>query len=471
MTRKTTRTNRGRASAKAHRKAMATRVATATVARRYDAAKIDRLTADWIFGPLSANEEIRGGLKVVRDRARELERNDPTARQYLAMCERNIVGRGFQLRVIKDESGIAQKFMAWMDSADITRAMGGPDLQRLIVRSVARDGEVLVRYMRGPGYADGLALHVLEADYLDHDAQGTSPTVVMGVQIDDATGRPVAYKMFSRHPGDTGAGMAARSEMMPASDLLHAYRRERPGQVRAVSWMASVMGSIRMLHGYQEAELVAARVASCKMGFYKIPPGEDFSADGEDASGAPLTDAAPGVFERMPTGWEFQQFSPDHPTTQYGTFVKDIKRDIAGGLNVAYNNLANDLEGVSYSSIRSGTIEEREGWITLQDWFAACVMRPIYREWLKMASAAGTITAEEATLYSAADKWTGRRWPWVDPQNDIAAKKQEIELGLTAPSELAAEMAKDYAAVQHQISMDDEARKSAGLPPINEKKA
>ena len=70
--------------------------------RAYSAAKIDRLTADWIMSPLSANEEIRGGLDVIRKRARELERDVDWVRRYLSMLEANIVGRGFALRVDGD---------------------------------------------------------------------------------------------------------------------------------------------------------------------------------------------------------------------------------------------------------------------------------------------------------------------------------------------------------------------------------
>lgn len=439
-------------------------------ARRYDAARIDRLTADWVFGPLSGNEEIRGGIETVRNRARELERNDNLARKYLSMVEANIVGRGFQLRV-KYGDAIRDKFSAWSDQADARGTLSFADIQRLVARTCARDGDLFVRFLRGSQYKNGFALQVLEGDYVDHqrnEALANGNRVIMGIEVDQL-GREVAAYFRDRHPGDgVLSGACGRIERIPATDYIHVFRQERPGQTRAVSWMASAMQSIRMLHAYQEAELVAARIGSCKMGFYKIPPGESYSGDGTDGDHqqAPVTDAAPGVFEQMPTGWEFQSFTPEHPTAQYGIFVKDIKRDIAGGLNVAYNNLANDLEGVSFSSIRSGTIEEREQWIVAQDWFSRVFLRPVFREWLRMASLNGEILPSQADSFYGLDSWAGRRWPWVDPQSDITAKRMEIELGLTSASEIAAEMAKDYAATQEQISKDNEARTQNSLAPI-----
>jgi capsid protein len=170
----------------------------------------------------------------------------------------------------------------------------------------------------------------------------------------------------------------------------------------------------------------------------------------------------------MPTGWEFQSFDPQHPTTAFGGFVKECKRDIAGGLNVAYNNFANDLEGVSYSSIRSGTVEEREQWKVKQDQFARIFPHAVWVAWLNARTLdKDPVPSDVADEYSNRDVWTGRRWPWVDPQSDIAARKEEIALGLTAPSIIADEMSSDYAEVQDRLKSDNDMRAANGLQPIS----
>lgn len=450
----------------------------ASASRAYSAASVDRLTSDWVFGPLSANEEVRQGLEIVRQRARELERNSPLARKFLYMVEANIVGRGFKLSVepSSDEVGqnLTRDFRAWSQFADVNGRLTFADMQRLIIRTVARDGECFVRIHRGKQYVNGIALQVLESDFVNHDkneilADGTS--VVMGVYV-DAKGTKIAYDVAKRHPGENNYATVSygASDKVLARDMLHVCLTDRPGQIRAVSWMASIMPRLKMLEGYMEAEIVAARIASCKQGFYKIPPGEGFQSDGTDgATGAPITDASPGVFEVMPTGWEFQQFDPQHPTTAFGSFVKECKRDIAGGLNVAYNNFANDLEGVSYSSIRSGTIEEREQWKVKQDQFAQMFLHFVWAAWLDAKTIAedAPIRVDVANAYMMRDRWTGRRWTWVDPANDMAAKKDEIALGLTAPSIIADEMSVDYADVQARIKADNDARSNNGLESIS----
>ena len=121
-------------------------------------------------------------------------------------------------------------------------------------------------------------------------------------------------------------------------------------------------------------------------------------------------------------------------------------RGIAAGLGVSYHGLSNDLTAVSYSSIRSGTLEERDQWRVLQDWFAAAVLEPLYQEWLRMALLSGTIKMPNGSALPAGklDKfrphtWQPRTWEWVDPESDANAIVTKLTHGLTT---LTAEVAK-----------------------------
>ena len=62
-----------------------------------------------------------------------------------------------------------------------------------------------------------------------------------------------------------------------------------------------------MLHGYREAELIAARTGAAKMGFFTSPAGDGFTADGYDDedSVVPLYDAEAGTFHQLPAGVSF----------------------------------------------------------------------------------------------------------------------------------------------------------------------
>ena len=50
---------------------------------------------------------------------------------------------------------------------------------------------------------------------------------------------------------------------------------------RGVSLIATSMANVKMLNGYLEAEIVAARVGASKMGFFTSPDGDGYVGDGE----------------------------------------------------------------------------------------------------------------------------------------------------------------------------------------------
>ena len=51
-------------------------------ARKFQAARIDRLSADWFATAQSINEELRGDLDLLRRRGRDLVNNNDYARKF-----------------------------------------------------------------------------------------------------------------------------------------------------------------------------------------------------------------------------------------------------------------------------------------------------------------------------------------------------------------------------------------------------
>jgi hypothetical protein len=147
----------------------------------------------------------------------------------------------------------------------------------------------------------------------------------------------------------------------------------------------------------------------------------------------------------------FQAHESRYPDQAIGPFVKHHLQRIASGWGVAYHSLANDLEGVNYSSIRSGTLEERDRWAADQEWFIASFLEPVYRAWLQYSLMAGSITMPNGSALPAAkaDKfgaheWQARRWDWVDPKSDVEANILKVRAGLMSPQDLSAAMGYDF---------------------------
>jgi lambda family phage portal protein len=464
--------------------------------RNYAAAQVNRLTQGWSTVSGSANSEIHRSLDAVRARSRKLANDDEYVKKWLAMVTTNVVGpTGFRFQArVYDKPGSPDTYAndaieaAWAKFCkkgvcDVTGRQSMTGLQQLAMKAVARDGEFLIQIVRGTAAANayGFALQLLDVDRLattlNKPAEGGANAIRMGVEV-NAYGRPVAYHLKTNHPGDlyqTTSGIRGdHYQRVPAADIIHEFVADRPEQVRGMPWAHAAMIRLNNLGGYEEAAVIAARVGASKMGFFTTPDGQaevvsTGTDDGTEQGGLTM-DADPGVFQSLPEGVQFQPFNPDYPTAMYADFVKANLRGIASGLGVAYHALANDLEGVSFSSIRSGTLEERDVWMLIQEWFAQSFLDRVHAEFMQAALAFGQITLPNGSTLpiSKLDKftphtWQGRRWEWVDPLKDIEADIAAINAGLKSPQSVAAKLGLDYEDLLVEIQAATAMREAMGI--------
>lgn len=455
--------------------------------RRFDAAKTSRLAFGWTTANSALNADLRMDLDALRARSRDLAANNDYARKFLRMVQANIVGpSGFVLQSLSarpngeadtaDRRSVEAAFDRWASpgECEVTGLHGFADVCNLVVLALARDGEALVRRVRDKSFAHGYRLQLLDIDRLDTRYSDTSKAgnqVIMSVEV-DGFGRPVAYWLLKRHPGDSVVSRAEQErERVASRDIFHLFIAERPEQMRGLPWMHTAMQRLQMLAGYEEAAIVAARTGAAKMGFFVSPDGTAKTiSDTRDDQGAFITDAEAGAFGVLPEGYDFKPWSPEYPTQNYDAFVKSCLRGLASGLNVAYNSLANDLEGVNFSSIRSGTLEERDQWMVIQGWLTRSFLRPVFSDWLETALLNGAITSPNGVPLPSgkidkfrAHGWQGRRWQWVDPLKDVEAGVLAIENGLASPYTIAAQQGLDADDVLDDIARFQAAAAAKGV--------
>lgn len=449
--------------------------------RAYAAGRVDRLTSDWVWQPLSANTDIRPTLRTMRARARQLAQDNDYAKKFLTMVAVNVAGpQGvtFQSKVAypsgeQDQLAnqlIETAFTRWSrkGQCDVTGQLSRTDAERLFVTSVARDGEVLVRKVKGFANPFRFALQFLEADHLDETLTvaelPTGNRIVMGVEF-NAWKRPVAYHLLTEHPGDFPFTYKGRLyERVPAGEIIHAFLLDRVGQARGVPWMHTAMTRMNMLGGYEEAELVAARTGACKMGFFTTPTGEEYVGDDTDNKGNLISEAEPATFEQLPTGTDFKSFMPEHPSGTYDKFVKSCLRGIAAGLGVSYNALAEDLEGVNYSSIRAGLLSERDLWRLCQGWMLESFHQVYFADWLEMALLTQQIPLPPSKFAKFNQpKFQPRGWAWVDPKNDQEGHILAIGQGLNTKTEILAEQGRDLENTFAQLAEEQKLERAYGL--------
>ena len=460
-----------------------------------------RLTGNFNAYNTSLDTDLFTSLNVLRARSRQLTQNNPYGQKFLRMVASNVVGQGFTLQNRSmdgpkpdtvDAKSIESAFAAWARRGvcDVTGQLSFADLCRLIMRTVACDGEVLIRKIRGRSVNKfGFSLQILDIDRLMVQEQrkfDNGNVMRMGVEI-DPMGKPVAYWVRSSHPYDPWMQSSAPvEERIPAEDIFHFFIPMRPEQRRGVPWMHAAIERLYHIGELDQSALVAARKGADNLGFFVSPNGEPPDATGGGTNDAPIEVSVPGTYDTLPEGYDFKAYDSKYPNEMYPEFIKSALRGVASAIGVAYSGLANDLEGVNYSSIRSGVLEEREFWMELQDWFISAFLEPLYEDWLKLALGMGAITGPTgfplpATKYEkfAAHEWQGRRWGWVDPLGDLQASVLAINNGLKSRTRICAEMGLDREVVWQELEREQQEMASMKLnlaapiapppPPIAQK--
>lgn len=438
----------------------------------FKAASVSRLFSDWITASSPSPDQIvRGNLRILRARSRDLARNNAHVRQYLNLVAVNVIGpNGFGLDVASrlpngelDEEAneiIEDGWSEWSDGpVTIDGRFDLVALQRLLIRAVARDGEVFVRIWRGPY---GMKLEPMDADLLDETynvragSDGNRNEIRMGIEI-DAMARPVAYHFWN------SIEMEMRRERVriAADEVIHLFDPERVHQTRGLPWAVPVMDLLKMLDGYVEAELVAARAGAAKMGFFTRKEGSPAEMPTDEQQ---EMEANPGTIDFAPEGYDFQEWDPDHPTTAFPEFTASILRAVASGLGVSYPSLTGDLASVNYSSMRSGLLIERDLWRTLHRWWIGVFCRRVFVEWLDMAMLTGAINlgTMDSRPYRYA-KYTPRGWVWVDPLKDVQATIAAIKHGLASRTSALREQGFDVREMFEELRQESELADAVGI--------
>ena len=458
--------------------------------RSYDAAGVSNLTSDWQTNNNSADIEARLAIRYIRNRTRDLERNDDYTRAFLRDLEANVIGhRGFRLMMKlkttrntlneKLNKAVEDSYKRWRKAGnyDVTGKLSGVEGDKLILRSVARDGDCLVRLVRGyvptPPYRNDFkfAFQLLEADQLDENYvwnfQG-GVYIRMGVEM-DAWRRPLAYHLWREHPGDLFPSLVRIR--IPATEFIHPFLNERIGQSRGISWLCSSTIRLRMLKEYEKAEVVAARAAAGKMAFFTRTQEFEYQGDGVDDAGNIISEVNPGTMEQLPIGVDVKSLDWQHPNQNYPEFRKAVLRGVACGLGVSYNATFADLEGVNYSSLRGGELDERETWLGIQEWFVTQIKQKEFETFLQMAILTGQLkgfSVGDIEDICDASYWRGRRWQWVDPQKDIQSNIQANNAGFDSKTNIIESQGRDVEEVFDEIADENALAADRGLQFITD---
>lgn len=448
------------------------RIQTDVMARGYDAASTGRRTKGWTSpGSRSANEEIGPALNLLRARSRDLVRNHGYSENAINVISSQTVGTGAVPRPMSGEPTTAGKalekktldlFKQWSKECDTDGVVNFSGMQALIMRALARDGEVLVRRRRrlsSDGLSVPIQLQVLEADFLDTSkvklSQGSTGRILQGIEF-DALGRRTAYHLFRSHPGESGfmRGTSLSSVPVPASEILHIFRADRPGQVRGVPWGASIITRSKDFDDHHDARLMQQKIAACFAGFERDleTPGTLTQSEEDE-----LSHIEPGVIQRLGPGKSIE-FATPPKVDGFSEFSSEILHEIAAGWGISYESMTGDYSQVNYSSGRMGWLKE---WANIKQWRTEIILPrflvPVWEWFVEAATLSGALPGPLSS------SWTFPRREMIDPTKEVGAQRDAIRSGLASLPEAQRQNGQDPDEVFAEIATTNEKLDELGI--------
>lgn len=448
----------------------------ARVVARYDAAQTNEsnrrhwANADALSADAALDPNVRATL---RNRSRYECANNSYAAGIVRTLGDDTIGTGCRLQITADDRAantiVEQSFARWADAINLQAKL------RLIRMTRARDGEAFVVLVNNPRLREmglpSLDLQIIEADQVyapfGAEVDAVEPTRNIDGVIVDSLGIPTAYTIAEVHPG-SNAGIASglgRFRRLPASQVIHYYRPERPGQHRGVPELTPALPLFAQLRRYTLAVLGAAETAATFAGILYT----DAPAGGEAEAVEPLD---PISLERqslltMPMGWRMEQVRAEQPTTTYAMFKSELLNEIARCLSMPFNVATGNSSNYNYAS---GRLDHQVYFKAIEverDVIRRLILEPILAAWLREA-----VLLEEAippryrSMSRIPHQWMWPAWPHVDPQKEAAASNMRLSSGLATYAAEFAAQGLDWEAEFRQRAREQALAQELGLATL-----
>lgn len=442
------------------------------------------------FFSRSADSQILTGLhhRILRERGREVVRDDPIASGLEANWTRNVVGTGLQDRAATgDREQDEAQDDAWnliKDDLFPAERVSWAEAQRILCARAFTDGDVFVKRSTAPG-GGRLFFEIVEGDrvrtpldvrqHLAHEEN----FVREGVER-DRFGRVVGYWVAKRHPGDVVmTGSAGKIPLPPITaqdydrvgvdDLYHLKAPTRAGESRSPSRLHAVLQDLRDLDLLILAVLKRVQVAASFAVFIET------SADVPDIM--PMTarkynyqlnqDLVPGMIYVLRPGESAKCLNPNFPLPDLDRFVRLLARRIGAALGISWQLVLADFSEANFASQRADRLEAEVSYAIPRQRTEGC-LRWIRRSALEDAVIRGNLDTPVDTLSLVT--FIAPRREHVDQEKQAKADQIELEIGLACRRDKAAARGMDWEDLLRQRLLEEkreaELRKEMGLDPL-----
>ncbi|HEV7297764.1 MAG TPA: phage portal protein [Tepidisphaeraceae bacterium] len=396
-------------------------------------------------------------LSQMRNRARQLERNNIIADGLLNRCVDNVIGTGFELQSTTDDNEWNKKaeglFYDWFDTADIT-GLTWAEHQRLVFRSHIRDGDVgsiLLREGR---------LQAIESDLISTPTGRNDDSIIDGVGLNQYN-RPTRF--FIAAVGTNGNEV---HRAVDANDFVFLPRLKRLNQVRGESAFTQSFGLFDQLDGYIEAVIVAARMAACfGVAITKAQPNQFLNNLGTTGNrqGQQQREMGfePGMMPVLEPGESITTINPSQPQQSFPDSLTMFMRLLGLSLGMPIELVLLDFSRTSYASARASMIQAYRSFESMQKLMTDRYLARIYRWRVSKFINDGQLPARPDAFEH---RWIAPQWPYLDPIKELQAMQMSIDVGTETLASVLTSQGKDWDEMVTQRKAELDALRAGGIP-------
>jgi len=451
--------------------------------RQYAAARVTRLTGDWLPANQDINTIVRDSAKTIKARTRQLVRDFPYFNRAINNLVNYTVGNAitFQSRV-KDANGDFDKkaitqiedAIKWAyEELDVSGKLHGHELERLAKRQDVESGELLFvkTVLKDANRYIPYCIQAYEADWLTSSyakpAQGN--VVDQGVEYEPNTGKIIAYHFAVPSGfGETNIKSYTKTQRIPAEYVIHNFQTLRPGQLRGVSPFTTAILVAHDLGDYIDANMDTAKMASKYLaivesgdigGFQKLR-----TSTVDDKKIESIENA---IIEYLRPGEKINFAQHNMPGASFDPTVKFFLRMVAVSTDTTYELLTGDYEGVSFANLKGIRSDYGVMLKPHQQRHIKHVSQPIRQDCIHWAVMSGKINLpgyNKNPRHYYQGVYTHPGMESTDLLRDGKAAIELIQAGLMSPQEIVASRGRDFEDVLDEISEAKKLMEAAGVP-------
>lgn len=445
------------------------------LARGYEGAGKGRRTANWKTDSTSADAEAAHALETLRNRSRDMVRNNPFALKAVSSLTNNVVGTGIRPNFItrnekkfpKENIKLLKEY--WKDWAetkeiDFDGNLNAYGMMELLTRSMIEGGDCFMvrRWVKSSVQTTiPVKIKMLEGDHLDRSKTFLQLTsggyTENGIEY-NADGQRVAYWLYDQHPGNTHI-FQATSRRYPVEDVIHVYQITRIGQQNGIPKGTPSILRLKDFDEYEDAQLVKQKIAACFAVFISGKGSDAIPGDSSPNDSEPREKLAPGIIERL-NGDSTVSFASPPQVNGQAEYRRGILLGAAAGYETTYEILSGDLSNVNFTSYRAGWIEFLKTVASLQN--NTVIMKVCDGMFRWMLDALKFKESWDTSPIRA--EWTVPRREMIQPVDETNAMIMQVQNYLTSYSESLRELGFNPEDILEEIKSERELLTQMGLP-------